>query len=305
MRAVDEAIEEGLRCGQRPQVLFMLGGVNVGKTFTVTALANRCYEQGLTVAIVDADMGQSDIGPPCCIGLGVLERPIQKLSDASLRGLYFVGNTSPHGCTRDCIQSAAAAVERAKARNAEVILVDSTGWIAGEAAKQFKLAKIEAIRPSLIIAIAEGDELVHILTQLTQLTHRVILLEKSSGARVRLRDERRWTREAAYAAYFRAARHREFPLALLAWPAEVGTLVGLYGSGSGHSGPDEASELHGLGILRRLDYLRGSAVVYTPVDPQRGNGTAITWIKPGLVKLFSVEGRFRELKTNHYLPLES
>ena len=303
MRALDEAIREGLPCGQSPVILFMLGGVNVGKTYTLTALANLSYERGLKVAIVDADVGQSAIGPPCCIGLGVLERPIQKLADVPLHGLYFAGNTSPQGITGDCIQGVAAAVERAKGCNAEVILVDSTGWIAGEAAKQFKLAKLEALQPSVIIAIAEEDELAHILPHLTQ---RVILIAKSRNARVRLREERTRTREAAYATYFCAAGDYEIPLTLLAWPAEAGTILGLYGGRAERSGSLEAreSEILGLGILRRVAYDRGIAVIHTPVALERGGERSLRWVKPGRVKLFRVGGQFSELPANQYLPSE-
>jgi polynucleotide 5'-kinase involved in rRNA processing len=303
MRALDEAIREGLPCGQSPVILFMLGGVNVGKTYTLTALANLSYERGLRVAIVDADVGQSAIGPPCCIGLGVLERPIQQLADVPLHRLYFTGNTSPQGVTGDCIHGVTAAVDRAKAGNAEVILVDSTGWIAGESAKQFKLAKLEALQPSVIIAIAEENELAHILPHLTQ---RVILIAKSRNARVRLREERTRTRGAAYAAYFSAAEDREIPLTLLAWPAEAGTILGLYGGGAERSGSREAREreILGLAILRRVEYDRGIAVIHTPVALERGGERSLRWVKPGRVKLCCEGGRFGELPANQYLRSE-
>ena len=304
MRALDEAIREGLAYGQRPAILFMLGGVNVGKTYTLTTLANLAYERGLKVAVVDADVGQSSIGPPCCIGLGILERPIEQLADVPLQSLYFAGNTSPHGVTGECIQGVRAAVERAKAEKADVILVDSTGWIAGEAAKEFKLAKLEALQPSVVIAIAEGDELAHILPHIT---HRVILVARSRNARVRLREERTRAREAAYDAYFSAAGDREIPLTLLAWPAEAGTLLGLYGGSAERSGSCEAreSEILGLGILRKVEYDRGIAVIHTPVALEQGGERALRRVQPGRVRLvFRVGGRFSEVPANQYQPSE-
>jgi polynucleotide 5'-hydroxyl-kinase GRC3/NOL9 len=86
-------------------MLFMLGGVDAGKTHIVTALANRFYERRLTVAIVDAAVGPSDIGPPCCVGLGILNRRIKQFSEAPLHRLYFVGNTSPNGFMRECVNA--------------------------------------------------------------------------------------------------------------------------------------------------------------------------------------------------------
>lgn len=307
MRALDEGIQEGLACGQRPVILFMLGGVNVGKTYTLTALANLAFARGLRVAIVDADVGQSAIGPPCCIGLGVMDRPIEQLAEVPLHRLYFAGNTSPQGVTGDCIRGVTAAVARANAVKAEVILIDSTGWIAGESAKQFKLAKLAAVQPSVVIAIAEGDELAPILPQITQ---RVILIPKSPHARVRLREERTRTREAVYAAYFRAARDREIPLTRLAWPAdaayaaESGTLLGLYGGAAECSETLEAREILGLGILERVAYDRGMAVIHTPVALEPAGERSLWRVKPGRVRLFRGGGHFRELPASQYRPSE-
>ena len=82
-KAIEEVKKE-IRQGQKQLTLLMLGGVDVGKTCTVTSIAIRFYEQGLKVAVVDADGGQSDIGPPCCIGMGILEKRIRKLSEVPL-----------------------------------------------------------------------------------------------------------------------------------------------------------------------------------------------------------------------------
>jgi len=106
VRAIEEAVQDDLRQEHKPLTLFMLGGVDVGKTYVVTALANRFFEYGLTVAVVDADVGQSDIGPPCCVGMGVLTSAITQLSEVPLQSLYFVGNTSPNGFMRECMNGA-------------------------------------------------------------------------------------------------------------------------------------------------------------------------------------------------------
>lgn len=295
MRAVEEAVQDELRQGKKPLTLFMLGGVDVGKTYTVTAIANRFYEHGLTVAVVDADVGQSDIGPPCCIGMGILDREIQKLSEVPLHSLYFVGNTSPERGMQDCITGAAAAVQEAKKCDADLILVDSTGWIEGEDAKRFKLLEIKGIDPSLVVAIEREDELKHILPHLPQ---KVIRLRISPETRSRTREERRALREEGYKSYFRAAKERSFDLSLLAWLPERGTLLGLSGSIRGDN--DDGEETLGLGILREVDYERGKAVVFTPVNADTGDKAGIKGIKPGGVKLITVNGELKEVKSSWY-----
>jgi polynucleotide 5'-kinase involved in rRNA processing len=289
MRAIEEAIQDELRHDQKPLTLFLLGGVDVGKTYTATALANRFYEHGLKVAVVDADVGQSDIGPPCCIGMGILERKIQKISEVPLHSLYFVGNTSPNGCMRECVNGAAAAAKKAKKLNVDVIIVDSTGWIEGEDAERFKLFEIKAIDTSFVIAIEKEDELGHIIQHLNE-NFEVIKLRMSSETRSRTREERRALREKAYTRYFRVAKNRVFELSILAWLPGEGTIVGLFDSKS----EIDEKEIVGLGILKKRDYERGEAVIFTPVDTDTGDGATIRWIKPGVVKLIMVNGGFKE-----------
>ncbi len=271
LRVIEEAVKEELKQDKEPLILFMLGGVDVGKSYTVTAIANRFHAQGLKVAVVDADVGQSDIGPPCCIGMGVLSKKIEQLSEIPLHSLYFVGNTSPNGCVRECVEGAAAAVNKAKALNADVIIVDSTGWIEGEEARKFKLNEIEEINPSLIIAIAKEDELAHIMPHLNK---KVIKIRMSSEAKSRTREERRALREDGYNKYFRAAKNRVFALSIFEWIPEEGTLLGLFGGKS----ETYEKEAIGLGVLSNLDYERGRAVVFTPVDT--GDAATTSWIKP-------------------------
>jgi polynucleotide 5'-kinase involved in rRNA processing len=301
LRAPEEGIHDALTGTEKPVIIFLLGTVDVGKTYTVTALANRFYEQQLRVAVVDADVGQSDIGPPCCIGMGLVERKLRRLSDAPLRGLYFVGDTSPRSCTRECVQGTVAAIRKATTLGADVVVVDSTGWVEGEAAMAFKLQKIAAMDPALVLAIERGDELGHILTHLTC---PVLRIRSSEHVRARTGEERRVLRERAYNAYFERAGRRVFELAVFAWPPVEGSIAGLYSSRNTSSG---SAEVHGLGIVNTLDLEHGSAVVATPVPVENRDGApiAIGMIKPGAVKLVNVQGRWKELRSDRLLPSKS
>ena len=79
------------------RIILVLGSVDTGKTTLVTYLANSLVKRGKRVAIVDADVGQSDIGPPTTIGLGLVESPIKKMREAKRLAMYFVGAISPEG----------------------------------------------------------------------------------------------------------------------------------------------------------------------------------------------------------------
>ncbi|NOR79109.1 MAG: hypothetical protein GQ523_12040 [Methanophagales archaeon] len=278
-QAIEEAVEDALRQEQKPVVIFMLGGVDVGKTYAVTSIANVFFAQGLKVAVVDTDVGQSDIGPPCCIGMGIQEKELRTLSEVPVHSLYFVGTTSPNLCTHDCVKGAAAAVQKAKELGADVIIVDSTGWIEGEDAKRFKLYEIKAITPTLVIAIEREERLGHILTDLNM---KVIKLPVSSEVRRRSRDERKALREEAYNRYFRTAKSRVFDPPALAWTLEEGTIMGLFRS--------DESEILGLGILMKWDYERGKVIVFTPVDDLD------IQMKTGGLKLIKENGGFKEAR---------
>jgi hypothetical protein len=301
LRVPEEAIHDALTGTEKPLILFLLGAVDVGKTYTVTALANRFNEQQLRVAVVDADVGQSDIGPPCCIGMGLVERKLHRLSDAPLRGLYFVGDISPGNRTRECVQGTVAAVRKATTLGAAVVIVDSTGWVEGEAATAFKLQEIAAIHPAVVLAIEREDELGHIVAHLTC---PVLRIRSSEHVRTRTREERRALRERAYTVYFKTARSRVFELRVFAWPPAEGSIAGLYSNGDTSRG---SAEVCGLGIVTARDLERGTAVVATPepVENRDGAPMAIGMIMPGAVKLVKVQGRWKELRSDRLLPSKS
>ena len=251
---IKEAVKDALKRTPQP-IVYMLGSTDVGKTHTVREIANMCYDWGLRVAIIDADVGQSDIGPPCCIGMGMLHERIMNLCDVEPWRLYFAGNTSPSGCTNECLRGIAAAVHDAKALNPDIIVVDSTGWIEGEEARNFKLREITLIEPSLIIAIERESELEAILRLLFNNIH-ILRLHADDRVVRRTREDRRQMRAYSYRRYFRTAKWRAFPsIKVCDSRLEVGRLAGLF---------DARKTCLGLGILMGVN--DGCVVIFTPVS---------------------------------------
>ena len=79
------------------RVILMMGAKDTGKTTCTRDLANELFRRGYSVGVIDADVGQSDIGPPTTIGFGTVETVLEDLSHAVVRHLYFVGSISPKG----------------------------------------------------------------------------------------------------------------------------------------------------------------------------------------------------------------
>ena len=87
--------DAALEAAARVRVTVIVGAGDTGKSTLAAQLASALTARGARVAVVDADVGQSEIGPPTTVGLGAVTGPLTRLRDADLIALEFVGDTSP------------------------------------------------------------------------------------------------------------------------------------------------------------------------------------------------------------------
>jgi polynucleotide 5'-hydroxyl-kinase GRC3/NOL9 len=110
------------------------------------------------VAIVDADVGNSTIGPPACVGLKVL----RELSDLDHLGtpdrLHFVGTITPARLVLQQVVATAAMVDQAR-QVADLVILDTTAVVSGVAGETLKYHKAELCRPDKVIALQRGGEM--------------------------------------------------------------------------------------------------------------------------------------------------
>src|SRR5919197_322767 len=78
-----------------PGRIFVVGGVDSGKTTFARRLALAALESGQSVALVDADLGQSTIGPPGTVGLKLVTGREDLEEGAPPDAMAFVGAISP------------------------------------------------------------------------------------------------------------------------------------------------------------------------------------------------------------------
>jgi polynucleotide 5'-hydroxyl-kinase GRC3/NOL9 len=187
-----------------PGVAVMLGAVDVGKTTTATAMAGAAVLAMRRTAVVDTDVGQSEIGPPTTVGLAVPTRPAKQMGEWGALSAFFVGDTSPRDVYPYVIEGAVRSVERARARGAEVIMTDTTGWVEGPAAVAAKTRKLRRIDPQHVVAIQRGGEVEPILDRLPRsiIVHR---LRPSSRVSPRSRALRSAARAGRFRRYFAGA----------------------------------------------------------------------------------------------------
>lgn len=86
---VEEIVERG------PSTITVLGEVDTGKTFFTTYVANSLLRHDIQSAVVDTDVGQSDVGPPGTVGMGIVDSPVGLMTEVRTQSAYFVGSMSP------------------------------------------------------------------------------------------------------------------------------------------------------------------------------------------------------------------
>ena len=137
----------------------LIGGTDRGKTTFTTIAARALAREFERVAIIDADIGQSEIGPPGTVGVAWAAAEAAKLHDLKPAAVFFVGAFAPVTVALEQVVAVAQAVQWARTRGARRILIDTTGFISGPAARRLKAAKAQAAQPKLVLGIARDGEL--------------------------------------------------------------------------------------------------------------------------------------------------
>jgi polynucleotide 5'-hydroxyl-kinase GRC3/NOL9 len=145
-------------------ICLILGASDTGKTTLAEALAKHLAKHQ-PVGIIDADIGQSHIGPPATVGWAVVDNPQINFSKLTVGGISFVGDVTPVGhllqltaAITQCVQQVSEATE--------LIIIDTPGFIYGPAAAALWWAVQRILKPRLILAVQRGDELNYILSGL-------------------------------------------------------------------------------------------------------------------------------------------
>jgi polynucleotide 5'-hydroxyl-kinase GRC3/NOL9 len=204
-KAVDEVLNQ-----DKPITVIIIGGVDSGKTSFCAYLGNRALKMKRTVALIDADLGQSDLGPPASVGSRRLTKAVIDPFELGAENIVFIGVTSPSVNVSLVVEG----IEKLKARiqqdRVDVLVINTDGWIEGEDAIRYKIALVKQVKPDLLVGIQEENELTFLLGALTE-THR-LSIESPSMLRKRDREERKLLRELGYKKYLKGAGAETFPL---------------------------------------------------------------------------------------------
>lgn len=146
-----------------PGSTLILGGAGTGKTTFARLLANKFLASGERVAVLDADLGQSEIAPPACIGLALPSQTFEAFSDLAPDSLAFIGGISAVRNPIEHIASIGRLARRAAERN---LIVDFDGYQHGANFRALFHAVCDMTQPAHIVALQRRSELASALSPL-------------------------------------------------------------------------------------------------------------------------------------------
>ncbi len=204
-----KAVEESLKL-EKPAVVMVMGGTDSGKTSICTFLANSALKAKRKTAIIDADLGQSDIGPPTTVGLAYTSMPLKDLFHLEAEAVCFVGFTSPGGAEDRVAFCIGDFKQIAIDSGADFVVINTDGWIDGEKAVEYKVLLAKKIAPDILVGIERGEELKPLLSRLDKKA--VQIVESPSAIQKRDREKRKALRELGYKKHLKNAKVEAFPL---------------------------------------------------------------------------------------------
>lgn len=210
--------------------------------------------------VIDADLGQSEIGPPACVSLGDYEH---------VEGSYFVGDISPRGNFLQLLSAVGQAVQAAKGS----CLIDTDGYIKGSAARALKGEMVNLVRPDALVLLQRHGELNYFELFARKGIEVIKVRVAHQGAKSH--EERIRAREEAFRDYFKSAKLHRWPMEGIRFersplghgePVELGSLGEILGCrvlGAWLSGEELTAIIDGYAKsltaakeLFKVDYIR-------------------------------------------------
>ncbi len=184
----------------------VIGGGDAGKTTLCTFLANSLIREGKRVAVVDADIGQTDLGPPTTMAAGEVTRHLVNLSQVEASERLFIGLTSPgrvKGKVIRCVQTLVAC----HAGAGKLVIVNTDGWVTGSEAVNYKVQMLSELKPDVALGIGSGDD-VSVILQAGNLA--TLLVGSPDIIKQRTQVDRRELRALGYQKYLDGASLKTF-----------------------------------------------------------------------------------------------
>jgi polynucleotide 5'-hydroxyl-kinase GRC3/NOL9 len=139
-----------------PKSILVVGPTDSGKTTLSTYIVNQAIAEGLKPAVIDADIGQGDIAPPCAIGGGIVEKQILDLRHISTKFFAFIGSMNPAGYGRLTARSVQLLLNKLTTKKVDLVVINTDGYVTGNGLLD-KLAIANKVKPDVIICLGKDD----------------------------------------------------------------------------------------------------------------------------------------------------
>ncbi|MCW4023667.1 MAG: Clp1/GlmU family protein [Candidatus Bathyarchaeota archaeon] len=260
-----------LNMEKKPTIILVVGKIDSGKSSLCTYLVNQLVVSKRCVAVLDGDIGQSDIGPPGTLGYALTAKPTTELYALKPEGAFFVGVTSPIKAVNETLNGYRKLQEEILKKNPEFIVINTDGWVCGEEAIKYKLSLIEQINPDLIVGVKIESELESLFSKINDKPIKII--ETPINVKERNPEKRKKLREKSYSKYLKNDKVRllymnqykiENGITLSKKEAHKGLLLGF---------KSKLGKFLGIGILMEINKRKKALKVFTPVETVIGTIT--------------------------------
>ena len=127
----------------------LVGPTDSGKSSLSTYLVNRHVAGGKRVCVVDADVGQSDIGPPGFVTYSCTSAPVLHISQLQPLDGYYVGTVNLQGVEDLLVAGVVQCFKKASANYPHLIIINTPGWTTGRGL-QMLWSIIDAVKPTVL-----------------------------------------------------------------------------------------------------------------------------------------------------------
>jgi polynucleotide 5'-hydroxyl-kinase GRC3/NOL9 len=193
-----------------PATVLVVGGMDSGKTSFCTFLVNEAVMNKCKTCVVDADLGQSDVGPPSTVGFTYVTEPVKDLFDVDAQDAVFVGSTSPSGALSKLVEGLTQLKNRLRDEGVELLVINTDGWVEGDEASAYKVRLAEKVEPTAVVGLQREDELTPFLGALHGVE--VFAVDSPQLIQPRSREKRKILRELSYKKYMKGAKMQSFSL---------------------------------------------------------------------------------------------
>ncbi len=170
--------------------VLIIGEPDTGKSFLARELYRIAKMSGRYVSLLDLDVGQQSLAYPGTVALLKDEEPFDRMR--------FVGTINPFRRMDHLLSGAKSLLSLCT--GCPLVIVDTSGLVAGNQGRILKTKKIRELKPDLLVAIQRKDELEHILREVPEFE--VIRVHPSSSTLVKCRETRIRNRNERLLTYF-------------------------------------------------------------------------------------------------------